>query len=101
MEKSFQVKAASAPTKGSSGQGTAPVLSRKAGPAAARGKAEVHGDSESSEEEPDLEEVADSPAQVRPERRQPRPPTLEPRAEDGPVRAALAPCAEASGATVA
>nr|XP_036849980.1 treacle protein isoform X5 [Manis javanica] len=64
VEKSFQVKAASAPTKGSSGQGTAPVLSRKAGPAAARGKAEVHGDSESSEEEPDLEEVADSPAQA-------------------------------------
>ncbi|XP_036737377.2 treacle protein isoform X2 [Manis pentadactyla] len=65
VEKSFPVKAASAPMKGSSGQGTAPVLPRKAGPAAARGKAKAHGDSESSEEEPDLEEVAASPAQAR------------------------------------
>uniref|UniRef100_A0A8C8WKL4 Treacle ribosome biosis factor 1 n=1 Tax=Panthera leo TaxID=9689 RepID=A0A8C8WKL4_PANLE len=60
--KSAPVKAASAPTKGSSGQGAVPVPAGKAGPAMAPAKAEVQEDSESSEEESDSEEVTAAPA---------------------------------------
>ncbi|VFV31731.1 treacle protein isoform g [Lynx pardinus] len=63
--KSVPVKAASAPTKGSSGQGAVPVPAGKAGPATAPAKAEVQEDSESSEEESDSEEVTAAPAQVK------------------------------------
>ncbi|XP_053763006.1 treacle protein isoform X6 [Panthera pardus] len=63
--KSAPVKAASAPTKGSSGQGAVPVPAGKAGPAMAPAKAEVQEDSESSEEESDSEEVTAAPAQVK------------------------------------
>uniref|UniRef100_A0ABI7YLU9 Treacle protein domain-containing protein n=1 Tax=Felis catus TaxID=9685 RepID=A0ABI7YLU9_FELCA len=63
--KSVPVKAASAPTKGSSGQGAVPVPAGKAGPAMAPAKAEVQEDSESSEEESDSEEVTAAPAQVK------------------------------------
>ncbi|XP_058576089.1 treacle protein isoform X1 [Neofelis nebulosa] len=63
--KSVPVKAASAPTKGSSGQGSVPVPAGKAGPAMAPAKAEVQEDSESSEEESDSEEVTAAPAQVK------------------------------------
>ncbi|XP_059949626.1 treacle protein isoform X7 [Mesoplodon densirostris] len=63
--KSLPVKAASAPTKGPSGQRTTPGLPGKAGPAVAQVKAEVPEDSESSEEESDNEEVASTAAQVK------------------------------------
>ncbi|XP_045293090.1 treacle protein isoform X1 [Leopardus geoffroyi] len=63
--KSVPVKAASAPTKGSSGQGAVPVPAGKAGPAMAPAKAEVQEDSESSEEESDSEKVTAAPAQVK------------------------------------
>ncbi|XP_059999987.1 treacle protein isoform X6 [Lagenorhynchus albirostris] len=63
--KSLPVKAASAPTKGPSGQRTTPGLPGKAGPAVAQVKAEVQEDSESSEEESDNEEAASAAAQVK------------------------------------
>ncbi|XP_066888175.1 treacle protein isoform X2 [Kogia breviceps] len=63
--KSLPVKAASAPTKGPSGQRTTPGLPGKAGPAVAQVKAEVQEDSESSEEESDSEEAASAAAQVK------------------------------------
>lgn len=76
MRKSLPAKAASAPTKGPSGQGTTPVLPGKAAPSVAQVKVETHEDSESSEEESDGQEAA--PAQVRPRRSQPIPPTSVP-----------------------
>ncbi|XP_007448112.1 PREDICTED: treacle protein isoform X1 [Lipotes vexillifer] len=63
--KSLPVKAASAPTKGPSGQRTTPGLPGKAGPTVAQVKAEVQEDSESSEEESDNEEAASAAAQVK------------------------------------
>ncbi|XP_025243437.1 treacle protein isoform X4 [Theropithecus gelada] len=63
--KGLQVKAASVPVKGSLGQGTAPVLPGKTGPAVAQVKAEMQEDSESSEEESDSEEAAAPSAQVK------------------------------------
>ncbi|XP_039095413.1 treacle protein isoform X1 [Hyaena hyaena] len=63
--KSIPVRAASAPTKGSSGQGAAPVPAGKAGPATAPAKAEMQEDSESSEEDSDSEEVTTTPALVK------------------------------------
>lgn len=76
MRKSLPAKAASAPTKGPSGQGTAQVLPGKATPSVAQVKVETHKDSESSEEESDGKEAA--PAQVRPRRSQPIPATSMP-----------------------
>ncbi|ELK17269.1 Treacle protein [Pteropus alecto] len=61
VRKSLPAKAASAPTKGPSGQGTTPVLPGKAAPSVAQVKVETHEDSESSEEESDGKEAA--PAQ--------------------------------------
>ncbi|XP_055141610.1 treacle protein isoform X15 [Symphalangus syndactylus] len=63
--KGLQVKVASVPVKGSLGQGTAPVLPGKTGPAVTQVKAEMQEDSESSEEESDSEEATASPAQVK------------------------------------
>ncbi|XP_015440790.1 treacle protein isoform X5 [Pteropus alecto] len=63
VRKSLPAKAASAPTKGPSGQGTTPVLPGKAAPSVAQVKVETHEDSESSEEESDGKEAA--PAQVK------------------------------------
>ncbi|XP_039692484.1 treacle protein isoform X8 [Pteropus medius] len=63
VRKSLPAKAASAPTKGPSGQGTTPVLPGKAAPSVAQVKVETHEDSESSEEESDGQEAA--PAQVK------------------------------------
>ncbi|XP_072810895.1 treacle protein isoform X2 [Vicugna pacos] len=63
--KSVPGKAASASTKGPSGQGTAPVLLGKAGPVMAQVKAEVQEDSESSEES-DNEKAASTATQVKP-----------------------------------
>lgn len=98
VRKNPPAKAASAPTKGPSGQGNAPLLPGKAGPAVAQVKAEMHDDSESSEEESDSEEVAATPAQVRPQGASPSPPHQCPGLADGGlVWAALAPgCAGAS-----
>lgn len=78
MAKSLPVKAASAPTKGPLGQGTTLGLPGKAGPVVAQVKAEPSEDSESSEEDSDSEEDALAPAQVRPRRSQPIPPTSVP-----------------------
>lgn len=78
--KSIPVRAASAPTKGFSGQGAAPVPAGKAGPATAPAKAEMQEDSESSEEDSDSEEVTTTPALVRPGWSQPVPPAPESRA---------------------
>ncbi|XP_033036479.1 treacle protein isoform X6 [Trachypithecus francoisi] len=63
--KGLRVKAASVPVKGSLGQGTAPVLPGKTGPAVTQVKAEMQEDSESSEEESDSEEAAATSAQVK------------------------------------
>ncbi|XP_069340028.1 treacle protein isoform X2 [Eulemur rufifrons] len=63
--KGLQGKAASVPTTGPSGQGTAPVLPGKTGLAVTQGKAEAQEDSESSEEESDSEDAATAPAQVK------------------------------------
>nr|KAF6449088.1 treacle ribosome biogenesis factor 1 [Rousettus aegyptiacus] len=63
VRKSLPEKAASAPTKGPSGQGTTPILPGKAAPSVAQVKVETHEDSDSSEEESDGEEAA--PAQVK------------------------------------
>lgn len=103
MRKSLPEKAASAPTKGPSGQGTAPILPGKAAPSVAQVKVETHEDSDSSEEESDGEEAA--PAQVRPRRSQPIPPTSVPEtrlAEGGLAGTAVVPrCTEVLGATSA
>ncbi|XP_012513735.1 PREDICTED: treacle protein [Propithecus coquereli] len=63
--KGLQAKAASVPTTGPSGQGTAPVLPGKTGLAVTQVKAEAQEDSESSEEESDSEDAATAPAQVK------------------------------------
>nr|XP_021556539.1 treacle protein [Neomonachus schauinslandi] len=64
--KGVTLKAASTPTKGPSGQGTAPAPPGKAGPAVALVKAEAQEDSsESSEEDSDSEETAEALAQVK------------------------------------
>ncbi|KAK2497337.1 hypothetical protein MC885_012745, partial [Smutsia gigantea] len=93
VEKSFPVKAASAPTKGPSGQGTAPVLPRKAGPAVVQVKAETDKDSESSDDESDLEEVAATPAQAKSPARtlQSSPISAKPSGKIPQIRAAPAP----------
>nr|KAF6482331.1 treacle ribosome biogenesis factor 1 [Molossus molossus] len=70
--KSLPVKAASAPTKGPSGQGTTLGLPGKAGPMVAQVKAETHEDSESSEEDSESEEAALAPAQVKASVKTPR-----------------------------
>ncbi|XP_029798913.1 treacle protein isoform X8 [Suricata suricatta] len=62
--KGIPVKAA--PTKGSSGQGAAPVPAGKAELTTAPAKAETREDSESSEEDSDSEKVTAAPAQVKP-----------------------------------
>ncbi|XP_045407339.1 treacle protein [Lemur catta] len=63
--KGLQAKAASVPTTGPSGQGTAPVLPGKTGLPVPQVKAEAQEDSESSEEESDSEDAATTPAQVK------------------------------------
>ncbi|XP_006150965.1 treacle protein [Tupaia chinensis] len=65
--KDLQGKAAPMPPKGPSGQGATPVHPGKAGPLVTKVKAEVHRDSESSEEESDESrgEAAMMPAQVK------------------------------------
>ncbi|XP_076993521.1 treacle protein isoform X4 [Tamandua tetradactyla] len=55
--KNFQVKPASTPAKGASGQGSTPALPGKAMPLATQVKVESKEDSESSEEESDSEEA--------------------------------------------
>lgn len=61
--------------KAASEQGAALGLPGKAGPMLAQVKDETHEDSESSEEESDSDEAPSAPAQVRPRRSQPIPPT--------------------------
>ncbi|XP_045856506.1 treacle protein isoform X4 [Meles meles] len=66
--KGVTAKTASIPTKGSSGQGTAPAPPGKAGPTVApvKVKAELQEDSsESSEEDSDSEEAAKAPSQIK------------------------------------
>uniref|UniRef100_A0A8C9ASA4 Treacle ribosome biosis factor 1 n=1 Tax=Prolemur simus TaxID=1328070 RepID=A0A8C9ASA4_PROSS len=63
--KGLQAKAASVPTTGPSGQGTAPVLPGKTGLPVPQVKAEAQEDSESSEEGSDSEDAATTPAQVK------------------------------------
>ncbi|XP_034855350.1 treacle protein-like isoform X4 [Mirounga leonina] len=63
--KGVTLKAASTPTKGPSGQGTAPAPPGKAGPAVALVKAEAQEDSSESSEDSDSEETAEALAQVK------------------------------------
>ncbi|XP_025723034.1 treacle protein isoform X3 [Callorhinus ursinus] len=84
--KAVALKAASTPTKGTSGQGTAPAPPGKAGPAVAPVKAEAQEDSlESSEEDSDSEEAAEALAQVKASVKTP-----QSKASPAPTRAASA-----------
>lgn len=66
--KGLQARAALVPTKGPSGQGTAPAPPQKMVHSAGQVKVEDSEDSESSEEESGSEEEAAAPAPVRPGR---------------------------------
>lgn len=91
----------SLPVKAATGQGTTLGLPGKAGPMLAQVKAKMHEDSESSEEESDSEEASSAPAQVRPRRSQPIPPTSVSGTGLRVGSAVILRCAEVSGATSA
>ncbi|XP_027462662.2 treacle protein isoform X1 [Zalophus californianus] len=83
--KAVALKAASTPTKGTSGQGTAPAPPGKAGPAVAPVKAEAQEDSSESSEDSDSEEAAEALAQVKASVKTP-----QSKASPAPTRAASA-----------
>ncbi|XP_076712834.2 treacle protein isoform X4 [Callospermophilus lateralis] len=90
--KGLQARAALVPTKGPSGQGTAPAPPRKTGPSVSQVRAQDPEDSESSEEESDSEEEAATPAPVKVLGN-----TIQAKASPAPIRASSAKGTSAPG----
>ncbi|VTJ62317.1 Hypothetical predicted protein [Marmota monax] len=90
--KGLQARAALVPTKGPSGQGTAPAPPRKTGPSVSQVRAQDSEDSESSEEESDSEEEAATPAPVKALGN-----TIQAKASPAPIRASSAKGTSAPG----
>ncbi|KAF7485656.1 hypothetical protein GHT09_002696 [Marmota monax] len=90
--KGLQARAALVPTKGPSGQGTAPAPPRKTGPSVSQVRAQDSEDSESSEEESDSEEEDATPAPVKALGN-----TIQAKASPAPIRASSAKGTSAPG----
>ncbi|XP_015341683.2 treacle protein isoform X1 [Marmota marmota marmota] len=90
--KGLQARAALVPTKGPSGQGTAPAPPRKTGPSVSQVRAQDSEDSESSEEESNSDEEAATPAPVKALGN-----TIQAKASPAPIRASSAKGTSAPG----